>query len=74
VAAPGVPPGIVYRRISPLDIAPTLAAMVGAKPPSGAEGDPLLEVMAATSPRRALSPAEDRLRRELDETASARPK
>ena len=45
--APGVPPQTVYRRVSPLDIAPTLAALVGAKPPSGAEGNPLLEVMAS---------------------------
>lgn len=43
--APGVAPKTVYRRTSPLDIAPTLAALVGAKPPSGAEGDPLLEVV-----------------------------
>ncbi len=49
VVAPGVPPRTVYRRVSPLDIAPTLAALVGAKAPSGAEGDPLLEVMAATT-------------------------
>lgn len=47
VVVPGVPPRIVYRRVSPLDIAPTLAALVGAKAPSGAEGDPLLEVMTA---------------------------
>jgi hypothetical protein len=45
VAAPGVEPKTVYRRVSPLDIAPTLAALVGAKPPSGAEGDPLAEVV-----------------------------
>jgi len=45
VAAPGVSPRTVYRRISPLDIAPTLAALVGAKPPSGAEGGLLLEVL-----------------------------
>ncbi len=46
---PGVTPQTVYRRVSPLDIAPTLAALVGAKPPSGAEGDPLLEVMMASA-------------------------
>ncbi len=43
-AVPGVPAATVYRRISPLDIAPTLSALVGAKPPSGAEGDPLPEL------------------------------
>jgi len=42
---PGVRPQTIYRRVSPLDIAP---ALVGAKPPSGAEGNPLFEVMAAT--------------------------
>lgn len=45
VAAPGVQARTVYRRVSPLDIAPTLAALVGTKPPPGAEGGPLLEVM-----------------------------
>jgi hypothetical protein len=45
VAAPGVTPKTVYRRVSPLGIAPTLAALVAAKPPSGAEGDLLLEVL-----------------------------
>jgi hypothetical protein len=34
----------VLRRVSPLDVAPTLSALVGAKPPSGAEGDPLPEL------------------------------
>jgi len=45
VAVPGVPAHTVFRRISPLDIAPTLAALVGAKPPSGAHGSPLVEVV-----------------------------
>jgi len=45
IVAPGVRPQTVHRRVSPLDIAPTLAALVGAKPPSGAQGEPLLEVM-----------------------------
>jgi predicted AlkP superfamily pyrophosphatase or phosphodiesterase len=44
-AVPEVAARTSYRRISPLDIAPTLAALVGAKPPSGAEGSPLLEIM-----------------------------
>ena len=44
--APGVRPRTVHRRISPLDIAPTLTALVGAKPPSGAEGNPLPEVVS----------------------------
>lgn len=41
---PGVPAATALRRVSPLDVAPTLSALVGAKPPSGAEGDPLPEV------------------------------
>jgi len=45
VVAPGVSARTVHRRVSPLDIAPTLAALVGAKPPSGAQGNPLPEVV-----------------------------
>ena len=44
LVVPGVPAATVLRRISPLDVAPTLSALVGAKPPSGAEGDPLPEL------------------------------
>ena len=39
----------VYRAIEPLDIAPTLAAMVGAKPPSGSRGAPLAEVLQGSA-------------------------
>ena len=35
----------VYRPIEPLDIAPTLAALLGIKPPSAAWGVPLPEIM-----------------------------
>jgi hypothetical protein len=35
----------VYRPIETVDIAPTLAAIVGAKPPSGSRSGPLLEVL-----------------------------
>jgi hypothetical protein len=45
IAAPEITSRRVYRRVSPLDIAPTLAALVGAKPPSGAEGSPLVEIL-----------------------------
>jgi len=38
-------PQRIYRPIEPLDIAPTLSAVVGAKPPSGARGVPLVEVL-----------------------------
>ena len=36
----------IFRRVHTIDVAPTLAALLGAKPPSGSAGDPLLEVMA----------------------------
>jgi predicted AlkP superfamily pyrophosphatase or phosphodiesterase len=35
----------IYREIQTVDVAPTLAAVVGVKPPSGARGAPLLEVL-----------------------------
>jgi len=38
-------PQRIYRPIEPVDIAPTLSALVGAKPPSGARGIPLVEVL-----------------------------
>ncbi len=44
VAGAGVRPGKVYRRVAPNDIAPTLSAIVGAKPPSGSVGRLLVEV------------------------------
>ncbi|HTM09223.1 MAG TPA: alkaline phosphatase family protein [Verrucomicrobiae bacterium] len=38
-------PRSIYREIETVDVAPTLAAIVGAKPPSGARGAPLIEVL-----------------------------
>jgi predicted AlkP superfamily pyrophosphatase or phosphodiesterase len=38
-------PQRIYREIETVDVAPTLAAVVGAKPPSGARGAPLIEVL-----------------------------
>jgi predicted AlkP superfamily pyrophosphatase or phosphodiesterase len=35
----------IYREIQTVDVAPTLAAIVGVKPPSGARGVPLTEVL-----------------------------
>ena len=35
----------IHRSIEPLDIAPTLSAAVGAKPPSGTRGNPLPEIL-----------------------------
>ncbi len=39
----------VYRSIETVDIAPTLAAIVGAKPPSGSRSGPLPEVMQGSA-------------------------
>lgn len=36
----------ILRRIAPVDIAPTLAALLGIKPPSGSSGEVLEEVVA----------------------------
>ncbi len=36
----------VSRRVTPYDIAPTLSALLGIKPPSGSVGNPLDEVLA----------------------------
>lgn len=41
----GISAGRVDRLVHPVDIATTLAASVGAKPPSGAVGNPLPEVL-----------------------------
>jgi predicted AlkP superfamily pyrophosphatase or phosphodiesterase len=35
----------IQRRVLTVDIAPTLAALLGVKPPSGAAGEPLVEVL-----------------------------
>ena len=35
----------VYREIRTIDVAPTLAAIVGVKPPSGSRGAPLIEIL-----------------------------
>jgi hypothetical protein len=43
-AGANVPAQRVLRQIETIDIAPTLSAYVGAKPPSGSVGTPLLEV------------------------------
>ena len=45
-AGPGIVRRTVSRRVGPHDIAPTIAAYLGVKPPSGSIGDVLPEVMA----------------------------
>jgi predicted AlkP superfamily pyrophosphatase or phosphodiesterase len=44
-AGAGLPATTVSRPVTPYDIAPTLAASLGIKPPSGAIGKPLVEVL-----------------------------
>jgi predicted AlkP superfamily pyrophosphatase or phosphodiesterase len=43
-AGPGVPAQRVARRVYTVDVAPTLAALLGIGPPSAADGVPLVEV------------------------------
>ena len=45
-AGPGIQPGRIYRRVETVDVAPTIAALLGVKPPSGSVGVPLVEVFA----------------------------
>jgi predicted AlkP superfamily pyrophosphatase or phosphodiesterase len=44
-AGAGLEPAIVDRRVLTVDIAATLSALLGIKPPSGSVGDPLPEVV-----------------------------
>lgn len=44
-AGSGIKSRHVHRLVNPMDIAPTLSAIVGAKPPSSSQGQPLLEVL-----------------------------
>ncbi|MGB9625561.1 MAG: alkaline phosphatase family protein, partial [Phycisphaerae bacterium] len=45
VAGPGIPVQIVNRTISPADLAPTVAAYLGVKPPSGCTGRTIEELL-----------------------------
>jgi predicted AlkP superfamily pyrophosphatase or phosphodiesterase len=51
-AGPGVAPQKIARRVHTVDVAPTIAAILGTKPPSGATGVPLPEA----TPQRTPSP------------------
>jgi len=44
-AGPGIAPGTVHREIRTVDVAPTVAAYLGIKPPSGSVGQVLTEVV-----------------------------
>lgn len=45
IAVPGVKHRKVSRLVGPEDIAPTIASLIGIKPPSGSVGQPLAEVL-----------------------------
>jgi len=51
-AGAGLRPTAVDRRVYTVDVAPTLSAFVGAKPPSGARGGLLVEVLSAVPAKR----------------------
>ena len=44
-AGPGIQPLQVHREVQTIDLAPTLAAILGIKPPSGSRGNVLVEVL-----------------------------
>ncbi|MEN8133265.1 MAG: alkaline phosphatase family protein [Pseudomonadota bacterium] len=44
-SGPGIGPRYVSRKVAPADIAPSIAAYLGIKPPSGSVGDVLSEVL-----------------------------
>lgn len=46
-AGPGIRPRVVHRPVAPTAIAGTLAAYLGIKPPSGAVGEVLVEILEA---------------------------
>jgi predicted AlkP superfamily pyrophosphatase or phosphodiesterase len=44
-AGPGIAANIIHRSVHPSDVAPTLSAYIGTKPPSSSVGEPLKEVL-----------------------------
>ena len=44
IAGNGVPAKAIFRRVAPTDIAPTITAYLGVKPPSGSVGNVLWEI------------------------------
>ena len=44
-AGPGIQPAKVQRLVHPVDVAPTLSALLGLSPPAGAQGVALVEVL-----------------------------
>jgi len=50
-AGPGIPHQKVSRLVGPEDIASTLAAYLGIKPPSGSIGQPMIEIFNTSEVR-----------------------
>jgi hypothetical protein len=46
-SGPGIAAGTIHRTVHPTDVAPTLSAYLGIKPPSSSVGEPLKEVLSA---------------------------
>jgi hypothetical protein len=46
-SGPGIAAGTIHRTVHPADVAPTLSAYLGIKPPSSSVGEPLKEVLSA---------------------------
>jgi predicted AlkP superfamily pyrophosphatase or phosphodiesterase len=44
-AGAGLSHNIINRQVNTVDIAPTISAFLGIKPPSGSQGKPLIEVL-----------------------------
>jgi predicted AlkP superfamily pyrophosphatase or phosphodiesterase len=44
-AGPGIEPSRIHRLVHPIDVAPTLSALLGLSPPAAAEGQVLIEVV-----------------------------
>ena len=44
--APGIEAQVIQREVFTVDVAASLAALIGTKPPSGCEGEPLVELFA----------------------------
>jgi len=44
-AGPGIGARTIHRNVHPVDVAPTLSAALGVKPPSSSVGTPLEEVL-----------------------------
>ena len=44
-AGPGLGPAKVTRPVNPIDVAPTLSALLGLSPPAAAQGNVLAEVL-----------------------------